>query len=272
MKRHHRWRKVGISALVLGATLLVGYAFLIEPNQIEITEHKIGDEVANERPIRVVQLSDLHLRSIGRRERAVAIAVNRTRPDLILLTGDVIERLDGLSVLDDFLTLLGPYAKVAVLGNWEHWAKINRRDLRDLYETKHATKLLVNAAANYQFGDRKLNVIGLDDFTAGRPDLGLLQNLPEGIPTIVVQHSPGFFQTPAFQSLTVRATLCIAGHTHGGQVAFFGRPFWTPKGSGDFIAGPYEHPVCPIYVSRGVGTSIAPIRFGAKPEIAVFQL
>ena len=272
MTRHHLWGKVGISALVLGATLFVGYAFLIEPDQIEITEHRIGSALVETRPIRIVQLSDLHLRSIDNRERAVAIAVNRMQPDLLLLTGDVIDHADGLSVLDDFLALLGPSAKVAVLGNWEHWAEINRRDLRALYETKHSTKLLVNAAEIYQFGDRTLNVIGLDDFTAGRPDLGLLHNLPEGIPTIVLQHSPGLFQTSAFKSIAGHASLCVAGHTHGGQIALFGRPFWTPRGSGEYTAGSYRHRFCRIYVSRGIGTSILPLRFGARPEIAVFEL
>ena len=272
MTRHHRWRKLGISALVLGVTLLVGYASLVGPDQIEITKHRIGSQLVKTRPIRIVQLSDLHLRSIGNRERALAIAVNRIQPDLLVLTGDVIDHRDGLSLLDEFLTLLGPSAKVAVLGNWEHWAEINRRDLRALYETKHATKLLVNATADYQFGDRKLNVIGLDDFTAGRPDLELLHNLPEGIPTIVLQHSPGLFQTSAFNWIAGHASLCVAGHTHGGQIALFGRPLWTPRGSGEFTAGRYYNRFCPIYVSRGIGTSILPLRFGARPEIAVFEL
>lgn len=268
----HHQQSVVIFPLLVGIALVAGYAFFVEPERIEITEHKVGVARHEERTIRIVQLSDLHLRSIGRREKAVTIAVNRLRADLVLLTGDVIDHVEGLSVLDEFLTLLGPTKKVAVMGNWEHWADINRGELRALYEAKHSTKFLVNEVAVYQFGDRALNVIGLDDFTAGRPDLGLLKNSPPKGLSIVVQHSPGLFQTPAFEELTGRASLCISGHTHGGQVALFGRPFWTPRGSGNFTSGLYDHVFCPIYVSRGIGTSVAPIRFGARPEIAVFEL
>ena len=69
-----------------------------------------------------------------------------------------------------------------------------------------------------------------------------------------------------------RFALCLAGHTHGGQVALFGFALWTPRGSGNFTAGRYDSTMCPIYVSRGIGTSILPIRLGARPEIAVFTL
>ena len=66
--------------------------------------------------------------------------------------------------------------------------------------------------------------------------------------------------------------LCLSGHTHGGQVAFMGWAPLRPAGSGRFVQGFYEVPGCRLYVSRGVGTSILPIRWGAPPEIAVFDL
>jgi predicted MPP superfamily phosphohydrolase len=88
----------------------------------------------------------------------------------------------------------------------------------------------------------------------------------------VIQHSPGWFRSPDAAAVDTRASLCLAGHTHGGQIALFGLPLWTPRGSGDFVAGRYDLAMCPLYVSRGIGTSIAPVRFGARPEIAVFSL
>jgi len=256
--------------VVLACALAVAYAWLIEPSRLEVTEHVIDAGPTGDRPIRVVQLSDLHMQSVGDRERAVAAEVARLRPDLVVLPGDVIDRADALGVLDTFLTLLGSVQKVAVLGNWEYWSGVDFAALRSLYEQRHGTRLLINDAAQYRFGDRALQVIGLDDFTAGRPDPSLLKNTAIGVISIVVQHSPGWFETPLAKSFDRRFPLCLAGHTHGGQVALFGLALWTPRGSGSFTAGRYDSPMCPVYVSRGIGTSILPIRFGARPEIAVF--
>jgi len=50
-----------------------------------------------------------------------------------------------------------------------------------------------------------------------------------------------------------------------------GLVMWTPRGSGSYTAGFYETKLCPLYVSAGLGTSLLPVRFGARPEIAVFD-
>jgi predicted MPP superfamily phosphohydrolase len=143
---------------------------------------------------------------------------------------------------------------------------------------RHAVSLLVNQQIGFDFGGRTLTVVGLDDFTAGRPDPGVAfgdfssSGGSGGNLSLLVGHSPGWFQSRSAESLKGRFTLCLAGHTHGGQVAMFGRPFWTPRGSGDFVTGHYDTPLCPLYVSRGIGTSWARIRFGVRPEIAVFGM
>ena len=261
-----------VIAALIGLLGNVLYAWLVEPYRLDVTEHPIDAAPTRERPIRLVQLSDLHMQSVGDRERAVAAEVIRLKPDLVVLSGDVIDRADTLGVLDTFLGLLGAVPKVAVLGNWEYWSGVDLKALRDLYETGHGVQLLINQAAEYRFGERTLRVMGLDDFTAGRPDLSLLQSAAGGVTSIVIQHSPGWFETPAVKAISSQFSLCLSGHTHGGQVALFGLALWTPRGSGNFTAGRYDSPMCPIYVSRGIGTSILPIRFGARPEIALFTL
>ena len=262
--------KLRLAALVaLGVTFF--YALHIEPAHIEVTRHSIGSPPSGNSPIQIVQLSDLHLQSMGRREAAVVREIESIKPDLLVLTGDVIDDARNLSVLDAFLAMLGSGQKVAVLGNWEHWSGVNLTDLRALY-SKHGVRLLINEKVQYRFGARALTVIGLDDFTGGRPEPALITPPPKGEGSVVIQHSPGWFRTPEATAVDKRASLCLAGHTHGGQIAFFGIPLWTPRGSGDFVAGRYDLTMCPLYVSRGIGTSIAPVRFGARPEIAVFSL
>ena len=259
----------GIALVVL--TAAAAYALLIEPAHIEVTRHSIGSPPSGSPSIQIVQLSDLHLQSMGRREAAVVRAIESLKPDLLVLSGDVIDAAENLSVLDSFLAMLGPGQKVAVLGNWEHWSGVNLTDLRALY-SKHGVRLLINEKVQYRFGARALTVIGLDDFTGGRPEPALITPPPKGEGSVVIQHSPGWFRSPDVAAVDTRASLCLAGHTHGGQIALFGLPVWTPRGSGDFVAGRYDLAMCPLYVSRGIGTSIVPVRFGARPEIAVFSL
>jgi hypothetical protein len=65
--------------------------------------------------------------------------------------------------------------------------------------------------------------------------------------------------------------LLLAGHTHGGQVAPFGLALTLPSGSGRYVAGWYRDAGPPMYVSRGIGTSLIPVRLGATPELVRFE-
>lgn len=89
---------------------------------------------------------------MGSNERTVAAEAMRLAPDLLLLSGDVIDRPEALKELDEFLSLLAGVPKVAVLGNWEHWSGVDLKALQSLYEGKHGVKLLVNAETTYRFG------------------------------------------------------------------------------------------------------------------------
>jgi uncharacterized protein len=65
----------------------------------------------------------------------------------------------------------------------------------------------------------------------------------------------------------------LAGHTHGGQVRLPLVPvFWLPHGSGRFLEGWYTERGSKMYVSRGIGTSILPIRFRCPPELSIITL
>lgn len=180
-------------------------------------------------------------------------------------------RPEALKQLDEFLSMLGGLPKVAKLGNWEYWSGIDLQALRSLYEGKHGVKLLVNAEATYRFGSRTISMMGVDDFTAGRPEISTTTPLGEEF-RLIVQHSPGWFESKQVVGLSKLASLCLSGHTQGGQVTFLGKVLWTPRGSGRFTGGLYELPMCQLNVSRGIGTSILPLRLGARPEIVLFLL
>lgn len=196
------------------------YATLIEPNWIEVTHHRASSDVASG-PIKVRQISDLHIGSIGYRERRLLDITKEQRPDVIVLSGDIIEDPSELPELDKFLSALEGGIKVAVLGNWEHWGGVDLAALRRTYEKRGVT-LLVNEVQGFHLGDgRKLSVWGLDDFTGGKPDLSTLKELAgSDTASLVIQHSPGWFDQKRVRAITGRFELCLSGHTHGGQVTF----------------------------------------------------
>jgi predicted MPP superfamily phosphohydrolase len=258
-----------VTAVVVGWSLVVGaYAWLGEPGWIDVTRHTVGAATEGRRPFRIVQLADLHLERLGARERRVAEAVREARPDLLVLGGDLVDRPEGLAVLDAFLALLGERrATVAVLGNWERGSGVERESLRAVL-THRGGRLLDNETIRLEQGGRQIAVVGLDDTTTGHADTKLALAGATGVADVVaLSHSPLVRDTWEGPP----ASFLLAAHTHGGQVAFLGYAPARPPGSGRYVAGWYRGPPFDMYVSRGIGTSIFPIRFGARPEVAIFD-
>ena len=256
---------------LVGITGLLTYSTLVEPYRIEVVRHDMRKADASEN-LRVIQVSDLHLRDFGKHEEDLAEQIKALDADVVILTGDAIDREKAQPWLSAFIEALGHTPVLHVLGNWEHWSGLSEEAL-----TRTGARLLLNEKWILQKGERRLEVIGLDDHTAGQPDLGLLDRNDaslSALTTVLVQHSPAFFgQASVHQRMgSARFDLCLAGHTHGGQVALLGWAPLKPPGSGDFTAGFYDVPGCRLYVSRGLGTSILPIRLGSVPELVVFDL
>lgn len=248
-------------------TLIAAYAALIEPKWVEVTGIRLHTDSAN--PVSIVQLSDLHLGSTAPEGRVIE-TLRELAPDVIVLTGDVVDSLDGLARLPEFLARLPKASKFAVLGNWEHWSGIDLVQLRSRYREAGVT-LLVNESRRISIRGRAFYITGLDDDTAGHPTLGMIEAKRPGEARVLLQHSPGYFGAGSERPVA-RFDLCLAGHTHGGQVTLLGLPIWTPRGSAEFVRGLHDHEMCQLYVSRGLGTSVLPLRLGARPEIVVFEI
>ncbi len=270
--------KIFVGLFLLTSCIVGLYeAMFIEPNQVEITHHDMR-EGKTAPHLRLVQLSDLHLQIFGKQEKLLVNLVMNQNPDLIVLTGDMIDRSDALPLLHEFIEALSPIPVIAIPGNWEHWSDIDFSDLREVIETQQRNKLLLNEEAYFNKGNHTIQLVGLDDFTGGNPDLGLLERVgylhKKNVTTVLLEHSPGFFDLPEVRRVIAsnQHFLCLSGHTHGGQLTIGGWAPFTPRGSGHFVAGFYEVPGCQLYVSRGVGMSIISARIGSRPEIAVFDL
>lgn len=262
---------------LIGAALallaLLGMAAFVDPAWLEVNRHDLRTDPL--RPgLRVVQLSDLHLQTMGAHEQKVVQQLQALRPDLLVLTGDMVDRKDALPVLATFLEAVGPVRTIAVPGNWEHWSDVDFDGLRKLFDSRPEGRFLLNGRWAFKHQGRVVELVGLDDFTAGHPDLQLLSPGRGVDVSLLVQHSPGFFDKAEVGQRMQRSRfdLCLSGHTHGGQIAIWGWAPFRPVGSGRFVAGFYDVPGCRLFVSKGVGTSVIPVRWGATPEVVMFDL
>jgi len=270
-----RRRFLAVSAA--GAAALGANACWIEPNRLQVTEHVLGEAAPGRTPLRVAQLSDLHLQRVGRHEEQIAEAVHRLGPDIVILSGDVIERSAQLPTLRSFLSLLpNSGATFAILGNWEHWADFDVQEVRRIYEA-HGVELLVNQTSQLEHQGVPLVLTGVDDATGGRPDLHqALTGVQPAANHLLLAHSPVYrdslgHEVPPGLELSHHAPqYMLSGHTHGGQINLLGWAPFRPPGSGRYVRGWYRDRYPHLYVSQGIGTSVVPVRFGAVPEIACF--
>ncbi|WP_437562798.1 MULTISPECIES: metallophosphoesterase [unclassified Sorangium] len=264
-------RRVFLGAGCCAAAACAVDGLAVEPSWLEVTEHDVpvaGLPRALD-GFRIAHLSDLHLRALGGVHDKAASAVRSHGADLVVMTGDSIEDEGALGALEELCRRLAAPGRevVATLGNWEHWGHVPLRRLDEAY-ARAGARLLGNESTLLRSG---IAVVATDDFCSGHDDVeSALSRAPASPVRLFLTHAPGLFdRLPAGAP---RFDLGLAGHTHGGQIRALGVPVWVPPGSGRFRSGMYATERGPVYVSRGVGTSVLPARLTCRPELALFRL
>lgn len=218
-----------------------------------------------EKPIRVVQISDLHLgdSSSLRHTTKVIDTVNAQEPDIVVSTGDL---FDGyLQLMAPFVDALrqikAPLGKFAVSGNHEAYAGIEAA--LSLTELAGFTVLRnSNQAITSQ-----LTISGVEDPASSlAPDETAALRTISSLPFLLfLKHRPDFDSESEG-----KFDLQLSGHTHGGQIAPFNvltKIQYRAKLGLSELA-PSQH----LYLSRGTGAWGPQIRLLAPPEITVFEL
>ena len=225
--------------------------------------------------IKVIHLSDLHIHTIKAFHFTLADRINEEKPDVLFFTGDSVDGDRYIQVLDQFLELISlKIPKYAILGNVDYEGRVEIKNLARTYE-KYNGKLLINQHECFKKGERNLNIIGVDDYLCGNPDYEIAaKGLNFSDTTIVLNHCPAYrFNIDAINaSNSQRVALILSGHTHGGQITFFGKPIFTPYGSANYVKGWYKSPYSDLYVSKGIGTRVIPFRFGSRAEAIIFMV
>ncbi|SOU86489.1 metallophosphoesterase [Tenacibaculum dicentrarchi] len=223
--------------------------------------------------IKIIQISDLHFDQLRYFHKSIAKKINLIKPDLIFITGDSIEKTEKIDLLNKFLQLIdSSIKKYAITGNWEYWGKVDLTKLKNTY-SKNNCELLINENRTISIKNREISIIGIDDFIGGNANFEkAIENLKETETNIVLSHCPEHRDIIAKQKGSLNIDLVLSGHTHGGQITFLGIVPFKPQGSGNYLKGWYKEYEPKMYISKGIGTSILPIRLGARAEIVEMEI
>ena len=234
---------------------------------------------------RVVQISDLHLGAYSNTryiERLVK-RVNDLHPDMIVFTGDLVnmkasevndfsEILSQLSAKDGVFSVLGNHD----YGGYARYAEANGAQMEKqkiiTAEKAMGWTVLNDAHQLIYRGNDSLAIVGVGDI--GNPpfphhgNLSKARNgLSDNVFQILLSHDPDHWRLEVLPKTDI--DLMLSGHTHAMQVKLgnFSPVIWMY----DEWGGLYEEARQKLFVSIGVGGAM-PFRFGATPEIVVFNL
>jgi len=257
------------------AGLLASYPIFIERYMVRTNFYRIS--VPNLPKaftgFRIVQLSDLHFGFLVPPEliRHVVERANALKPDLIVCTGDYVHEKDSTKQIDQVWPILSmlaaPAGVYSVLGNHDHWADTARSD----YWLKKTRQDLRHKVVPIEREKQNLWLAGAGDLYEDHQDLDVMLNkIPDSECRIVLAHNPDSADT----GFSRRIDLMISGHTHGGQVNIpFVGPLVLPVNNKNYSSGLKRSPRgAKVFISKGIGWAIYPIRFNCYPEIVVLEL
>ena len=287
--------KTSALAAVGSAALAVGYAAVIERNAFVVREVTMPVLTPGSTPLRVLHLSDIHMRPTQKHKQAWLRELARWEPDLVVNTGDNLSHTRAVpavvQALGDLLSVPG----VFVFGSNDYFAPRLKNPAKYLTDRDHRVfgKPLPWQDLRAAFTERgwldlthtrrEFEVAGLSVAAAGVDDPPLQRDRYDtiaGRPSPIANLTLGVTHAPYTRVLDRFAAdgyqLVLAGHTHGGQLCL---PFYgalvtncdldrsRAKGVSRWGADTALH------VSAGIGTSpYAPLRFCCRPEATLLTL
>jgi predicted MPP superfamily phosphohydrolase len=255
------------------------YSTQVEPFWPEYHEvpMPVKDLPRNFEGMRIAQLTDLHVSDsvpVAYIE-AVVREVNRLKPDLVFVTGDLVTRHEGwIQEACGAIALLEPPTYVS-LGNHDYgqmvyqkrWIEVSQEIETRL--TRAQKTVLRNTAVQLRRGRNHIWIMGLEDIWSGRfSPAQAFASVSADAPILALSHNPD--TAAALDSYG--ASWIFAGHTHGGQIRVPGYgALLLPVQDKRLQQGLYTFPKSRLYISRGVGF-LARARFCCRPEVPVFTM
>ena len=266
------WRGTALAAAALLSA--VGVAQAISVPRVHRVELGLQNLPAEFEGFRLVQLSDLHISPLFPRSwtQAVVERTNALAPDLLVVTGDLIDgsteaRRNDVAPL---AALRARHGVLAIPGNHEYYFDDPAWESEFKALGMH---MLTNQHRVISEGDGRLTIAGVSDQVApsyGHPGPDLTRALtgaPSTAPTILLSHRP----VDAATNARAGVALQLSGHTHGGMVR--GLDLVAGPANDGYVSRAYSVGDMQLYVSNGTGLWMGfPIRLGVPSEITEFTL
>jgi predicted MPP superfamily phosphohydrolase len=271
LSRRQFIKKLGTGA---GLTLLGSYPFFIEGKILQVNEYNIPVKglPSHFNGFRIAHITDIHYGPlVGRAfvQKVVGLA-NDCAPDVTVCTGDYVQEKNGTGQIDIVWPLLAElkakYGVFSVLGNHDHWADFDR----SVYWLNATGQNLRHQSVKIVKGDQEIWFGGSGDLYEDTLQIDTaFSGVPDDTCKILLTHNPDAVD----RYYATKINLAIAGHTHGGQVniPFVGPPI-LPVHNKMYSSGYVTTPKTNIFISRGIGWAILPVRFNCLPEVAILHL
>jgi len=256
-----------------GSAALAGLRSALRPPALRRIELRLPRWPRARDGYRIVQISDVHIGPLLDRRfaRAVVERVNALEPDLVAVTGDLVDgRAEVLSAeVAPFAELRARDGVYFVPGNHDHYsgARAWLARVRAL-----GMRPLVNERVTLGEGEAAFDLAGVDDAHAHLLGGGFGEDLDAALagrdpdrPVVLLAHDPGTFRRAAGRGVDLQ----LSGHTHGGQIWPFSL---VVRAVVPFVAGRYTRGASQLYVSRGTGFWGPPMRLLAPAEITEIAL
>ena len=216
---------------------------------------------------RIVQVSDLHNAKFGRNNSRLINKIKDQSPDIIVITGDIAD--SNHTNIDTAVSFCEEAAKIApcyyITGNHEMWLDADEQKKLFSGITDAGVTLLKDETVTL---DNGISLTGLDDESLYNGTLAKLSaDIDPDALHIVLAHEPQYLD----EEYTLSSPdLIITGHAHGGQfrLPFIGGIIAPDQGFfPKYTSGEYKSGDTTMYVSRGLGNSVIPLRIFNTPEI-----
>jgi predicted MPP superfamily phosphohydrolase len=274
---------IAITLLQVILWVLMAYGTLIGPFRLEVTHLEVPNAKPGNphpgAPIRIVQLSDIHVERLTPRDQALPRLVADLAPDLIVLTGDFLSTSynEDPRAVEELRSLLKQFhAPAGIYAIWGT-AEVDRPEVLRPALEELGIVVLENQSVEVQAGGRRLWLMGVyptrDLVSDGKTLRRLLDGAPSEASTLLLYHTPDLMP----QAAEFGVDLYLAGHTHGGQwrVPGFGAILTSSVHGKRYEAGHFQEGKTHLYVSRGLGLEGfgAPrARFFCPPEVVAVTL
>lgn len=256
--------------------LLVGYIIyqnsVIEVENISLKLSKLENA---EGKVKIVHISDMHLKHGNWNFERFVKKIKEMKPDLIFITGDMIDVKSNINEcnLDEVTEKIASVAPTyGVIGNHEIWNG-DLEEFERIMEDGGVT-LLRNDNVVVKINNIEFNIYGVDyGYKFGNIDFENKSNVDSV--NILLNHTPDIFEDKK-ELEKVGIDLIFSGHAHGGQfrVPFIDKGIVAPDQGffPKYTSGVYKEENYKMILSRGIGNSIIPVRINNRPHIPLVEL